>query len=113
MINFSRNTIGCNVSGKIFVHPDLHRYPELYNAIIKHEKKHSNGINGRDVSIDMFNDDIKGYKKEFYKFMLLHPRTLLGYLPVNRIGKYWTFDVEMLVVWIFVVIVSYLVGANL
>jgi len=112
-IHTSPNTIGCNVGGNIFIHPELHKYPKLYNAIIKHEKKHSDGINGRDILIDMFNDDIKGHKKEFYKFMFTHPRTLLGYLPVSRVGRYWTFDIELLFAWMFAIGISYFIGVNL
>jgi len=112
-IHTSRNTVGCNVGGNIFVHPELHKYPRLYNAVVSHERRHSNSFKGRDVSIDIVNDELKGHKKEFYSFIFHHPRTLLGYLPVTKVGKYWGFDLEMLAVWIFLVGMIYYLGVNL
>ena len=64
-LNYSRNVVGCNINGNIFIHPELYKYPELYMAIVEHEKKHTDRITGRDVAIDILNDDLKGHKKEF------------------------------------------------
>jgi len=112
-LNYSSNTIGCNVNGEIFIHPELYKNPELYHAIVEHEKKHSLGLNSKDIAIDVFNDELKGEKVGFYKFMLTHPRTLLGYLPVTKIGKHWCFDLEITFAWAFLIGVSYLVGSTL
>jgi len=99
-INYSRNTIGCRIGGEIFVHPELYKYPELYQAVVAHEKKHTDGVGLKDVRLDIFNNDLKDVKKEFYKFILTHPRTLLGWLPLTKVGKYWAFDLELAVVWV-------------
>ena len=112
-VNYSRNVVGCNVGGEIFVHPELHKYPELYAAIIAHEKKHTSGISGRDVAIDLFNKELKECKGGFYKFMLTHPRTMLGYLPLSKVGKHWCFDLELFFAWALLIIIGYFVGINL
>lgn len=112
-INYSRNTVGCRVGDEIFIHPELYTAPALYAAVVNHEKRHSNGIKAKDISIDIFNDELKEHKGEFYKFMLKHPRTMLTYLPITKIGKHWTLDLQMLVAWVFAIAVGYLVGSNL
>jgi len=82
-------------------------------AIVEHEKKHTDRITGRDVAIDILNDDLKGHKKEFYSFILKHPRTLLGYLPITKVGKWWGFDPEVFAVWLLFILIGYFVGVNL
>ena len=112
-IKYSKNTVGCSVGGEIFIHPELYTVPELYKAVVNHEKRHSDGLNGQDIAIDIFNDEFKECKKEFYLFMLKHPRTMMGYLPFSKIGKHWTFDFQILVAWIMILGIGYFVGVNL
>lgn len=112
-INYSKNTVGCTVGGEIFIHPELYKYPKLYHAIIAHEKKHTSGFSSEDAKLDMFGNELEDVKGEMYKFMLSHPRTLLGYLPITRIGKYWGFDLQLLVFWILVAGIGWFVGSSL
>lgn len=112
-INYSKNTVGCNVGGEIFIHPELYKYPKLYQAVIDHEKRHTARITKDDIAIDMFNDELKDSKREFYKFMLTHPRTFLGFLPVTKIGKTWAFDLELAVAWFIALGMAYFIGVNL
>ena len=112
-LHYSQNTVGCNVGGKIFIHPKLYTVPKLYHAVVSHEKKHSDGFNGHDVAIDLFNDELKDCKVEFYKFMFKHPRTLLGYLPITKVGRYWGFDLQMLIAWAMIIGFAYFLGVNL
>lgn len=112
-INYSKNTVGCTVGGEIFIHPELYKYSELYKAIINHEKKHSSGMELRDVKLDLFNDDLKDVKKEYYKFILIHPRTLLGFLPLTKVGKNWAFDLQLFVLWAIGLSLGYWVGVSL
>lgn len=93
----SKNVVACRIGDEIYVHPDLHKEEELYDAIITHEKKHSNGLNLSDVKQDLFNDELRGHKKEYYRFIKKHPSTLLGFLPITKVGKKWTIDLAMLV----------------
>ena len=112
-IHFSKNTVGCSVGGDIFIHPELHTVPKLYEAVIRHEKRHSSGLNSKDISIDIFNDELKEHKKEFYTFILKHPRTLMGFLPVSKIGKHWAFDLQIFVVWLLALGIGWMVGTHI
>ena len=112
-LHYSKNTVGCNVGGKIFIHPKLYTIPKLYHAVVSHEKKHSNGFNKNDIAIDMFNDELEDCKGDFYKFMINNPRTLLGYLPVTKVGRYWGFDLQMLVAWVIAIAFVWYIGVNL
>lgn len=109
MIQYSKNTVGCNVGGNIFIHPELYRYPELYTAIVEHEKKHTGGLSLKDIALDLNNDELAHVKKDFYLFILKHPRTLLGWLPITKIGRYWSFDAEMLIVWLSIALIFWFI----
>ncbi len=99
-IKHSLNTIGCRVGDDIYVHPQLHKEPELYKAIIKHESEHTKSYALKDFLLDLFNRGLKGHKKAYYAFMLKHPRTLLGLLPITKIGKYWAVDFTLMILYI-------------
>jgi len=112
-LQYSRNVVGCRIGKEIFIHPELYKYPKLYRAIILHERKHSGSFSLKDLVLDSSNEELKNNKGDFYNFILSHPRTLLGYFPVSKIGKHWTFDLEMLVMWVMVLIYFSIIGANL
>ena len=112
-IKYSKNTIGCNVGGVIFLNPELYTRPNLYQAVLAHEMKHTSSFKREDVALDLFNDDLKGHKLEFYRFMISHPRTLLGFLPVTKIGKSWCWDIEISVAWLMSIAFIWFLGANL
>lgn len=112
-IQYSKNTVGCRVGGDIFLHPKLYKYPKLYHAVLSHEKKHSNKFTLDDVQLDFVNDDLKSVKPEFYKFMLRHPRTFLGWLPLTKIGKHWAFDLQLAGIWLFAIVIAGLVRNSL
>lgn len=98
---YSRNTVGCKIGNKIYIHPELYLFPNLYKAIIEHEKNHSVSYKLQDVKMDLVNEELKGHKKEFYKFIITHPRTMLGFLPIAKIGGKWVFDFTMLLLFLF------------
>jgi hypothetical protein len=112
-LQYSRNTVGCRIGKEIFIHPELYKHPKLYHAIILHEKKHSGNFSLKDLVLDLSNEELNNNKEEFYRFILTHPRTLLGYFPISKIGKHWTFDLEMLVIWITLIGVIWFIGVNL
>ncbi len=112
-INYSKNVVGCRVGKEIFIHPELYKHDKLYKAILLHENKHSDGIGLQDFKLDLFNEELTGHKKEFYRFIFTHPRTLLGFLPLTKVGKYWSFDLQLLVIWIIVILFVSIIGANI
>jgi len=112
-IKYCENTVGCRIGDEIFIHPELEKHPELFRAILSHEFEHTDGFSVQDVKNDLFGHNLDKVKREFYRFMISHPRTLLGYLPLSKIGKYWTFDFVMFSVWTLAIIVGVLMGVYL
>ena len=94
-IKYSRNTVGCRIKDEIYLHPELYTSPELYKAVLMHEAEHTSGYSMKDVLMDLVNSDLEGHKREYYKFMFKHPRTFLGWLPIVKVGPYWTLDATM------------------
>ena len=112
-VKYSRNTVGCRVGDEIFVHPELYKYPELYHSIMQHEENHSSGFNTKDFLMDLSNDDLRGVKKQYYKFIFNHPRTLLGFLPISRVGTHWAIDLSLSVFYAFAIIFMIIIGVVL
>lgn len=92
--------VGCNVGGTIYLNPDLKKYPDLRRAIIKHELEHSNGYTTKDFFIDLKNTHLKGLKKDYYSFIIKHPKSLVGLLPIMRLEKKWVFDVNLTIIYL-------------
>jgi len=112
-INYSKNVVGCSIKGDIFIHPELYKHPDLYHAIVKHEKQHSKKWGLKDLSLDAFGNGLENVKPSFYKFILTHPRTLLGYFPITKVGKYWGFDLELTAAWILIFLFGWWIGGSL
>ncbi len=104
-IKYSKNVVGCRIGKEIFVNPNLYKYGELYIAVLTHEKKHTDTVSKKDFLLDLSNKELKGHKKDYYKFILTHPRTLLGFLPITKVGKHWAIDAELLLFWTIVILV--------
>lgn len=109
----SRNIVGCKIKNRIYVHPELKDYPSLYNVIIEHEKKHGNGFSLDDVKIDLFNDELSNHKKEYYSFIWKHPRTLLGFLPITKVGDVWAVDIGMILMFLVAATVTVIVAGSM
>jgi hypothetical protein len=103
-IKYSKNVVGCRIGKEIFLNPDLYNYPKLYTAVLEHEQAHTDSVTKKDFLLDLSNKQLKGHKKAFYSFILSHPRTLLGFLPITKVGKHWAIDIELLIFWILAVI---------
>jgi len=98
-IKYSKNVVGCRIEEEIYINPDLYNYPKLYHAVLSHEKKHTSSITKKDFLMDLSNKELRGVKKTYYKFILTHPRTLLGFLPLSKVGGHWSLDLSLLFFW--------------
>lgn len=94
-IKYSEYVVGCRIGNEIYLHPKLYTEPELYKAVLMHEREHTEGYTLNDFLMDLENHHMKGLKKKFYKFMLKNPKTILGLSPIIRIGGHWVFDATM------------------
>ena len=104
-IKYSENVIGCRIGDIIYLHPDLNSLPSLRKAILKHELKHSNGFNFKDLKIDFSDNDLDDVRKDFYKFLFNHPKVWIGYLPISRFEGKWTIDIAMVGFWLFAIVI--------
>ena len=104
-IKYSPNIIGCRIGDEIFLNPALEKGSKLYTALLLHEHKHSSGFTLKDLRQDFNNRELKRVKKEYYLFLIKHPRALLMFLPISKVGKYWGFDISLAIVWVFASIV--------
>lgn len=99
-IKWSPYVIGCNIGGTIYLHPRLPEYPKLFNKVLEHEKNHTSGYSHKDFLHDLVNNELKGVKKDYYKFLFKHPKALVGLLPLMRLDKSWVFDLNILLVYL-------------
>tara|TARA_R100000501_G_C2595266_1_gene94027 strand:- start:104 stop:460 length:357 start_codon:yes stop_codon:yes gene_type:complete len=93
--------VGNRVSDIIYLNKNLKKYPKLHKAILKHEKKHTSNWDFSDFMLDLKNDEIKGVKKDFYKFLFKHPKSLLNYFPILKLGETWCIDITLIIIYIF------------
>ena len=73
--------IACRIGNTIYYNSKLEQYPQLLEAILKHERNHTSGLTGKDILMDLQNEEIKPVKKEYYKFILQNPSSLTELLP--------------------------------
>lgn len=79
--------IACRIGNTIYIHKDMKSWDiNLYNAIIKHEKNHSEDFSVQDVYLDISNQEISNFKKKYYSFILAHPSSLSEFVPI------WKYD---------------------
>lgn len=93
--------IAVKVGDIIYINKDVKKYPKLYNALINHEKAHTDTFELKDVIIDLNGTHLKDVKKLYYKFILKHPKSLLHFVPVLKYGGKWSIDLIMLFAWLF------------
>lgn len=105
-IKYSPYTVGCRIGDTIYLHPKLYTDPELYQAVLTHEKQHTNNFNRTDFFADVSNIELRDVKTNFYKFMFKNPKTFIALLPITRIDKKWTIDIAMLVFFLSIIILG-------
>ena len=107
---FSERVIASRVGNKIYINPDLDQYPELKNAALSHEKSHSASFNLNDAWMDITGHSLKGHKKDFYKFLITHPKTWFGMIsPIDYLDGKWMINVLNLGLVMFIALVLWLV----
>jgi hypothetical protein len=87
-----------NFGTHIEMHRDLTQYPELWKAILEHERSHSSkGYKFKDFKIDfMPQKDLKSW--EIIKFMSTRPKTWIQMLPFYYIPKQgWIYDINKII----------------
>lgn len=96
--------VGFRVGNTIYLNSALKQHPELHSAILRHEKNHTRGYSWSDIKMDIFNKELREVKREYYKFILTHPKALLNFLPVLKVGNHWAFDITLIIFYLVILI---------
>lgn len=83
--------IACRIGDNIYYNKKLEKYPELLKAILQHENRHTSGFTPGDIGMDLRNEEIVPFKKQYYKFILQNPSSITELLPC------WKYDGKL--VW--------------
>lgn len=92
--------IACRIGDIIYINKKLKDYPQLFYAILDHEKKHTSGFSLKDITLDLRNEEIAPFKKEYYKFIIQNPSSLTELLPVGRYDGKWVFNPLLSFLWL-------------
>jgi len=92
--------IACRIGNTIYYNSKLENYPQLLEAILIHEKRHTEGLTKEDIMMDLVNEEIKPYKKQYYKFILSHPSSLTELLPCAIYDGRLVFNILISMLWL-------------
>jgi len=92
--------IACKIGKVTYLNKNLDKYPKLKEAILNHEKEHSDTYRLRDVWVDLNGKHLASVKKEYYMFFLRHPKALVTFLPVWKYNNVLVFDPIMIFMWV-------------
>lgn len=107
-IKFINFGIACRINNNIYFNKALTRYPHLLARILAHEIKHSSRFTLHDIYMDCGNEELKGFKFQFYKFLFSTPSAWIELLPV------WVYEGRTVInptVGLFWIIITALLGA--
>ena len=96
--------IACRIGNTIYYNKALERYPELFKAILSHEKKHTEGFTLGDIMMDLKNEEIAPFKKQYYKFILQNPSALTELLPCGIYDKKFVWNPLLTVMWLMIIL---------
>jgi len=102
--------IGNRIGSTIYLNKQLKSIPGLCEAIKRHEYNHCDGWNFGDFMMDLSLKELKNVRKEYYRFIITHPKTWVNYLPFMKIEGKWCFDLSLTIVWLFFIALSIFVG---
>jgi hypothetical protein len=92
-----------NFGDYIEINKNLKGYPELHDAILKHETSHTStpGFTKEDFLLDLAPSKVNYWK--LFKFMVIYPKTFLQFAPCyfQKIEGKRTFvyDINLLITW--------------
>lgn len=105
--------IASRIGSTVYLHNGLKKYPELRDAFLQHEERHSSGFNFKDIIYDFGIKELKDLKKQYYTFILTHPSSWTEYLPICRYNNKWIFSPSIALIWIFAILVGWIVIRNI
>lgn len=112
-IKYLNHGIASRIGNTLYVNIELKKWPKLCKALIKHEKAHSSGFCWEDIRIDFKGKYIRGFKKEYYFFILKNPRALTQFFPGWFYDGKFVLDPLMLIAWSLITIMIGVIGLNI
>ena len=103
--------IACRIGNTIYYNKALEHYPNLLQAILKHEKKHTEGFTMSDIKMDLKNEEIAPFKKEYYDFILKYPSSLTELLPCGIYNRKLVWNPLLTAMWVIVLLGTYFLFA--
>ena len=95
----------------IYLNKRLQNYPVLREALLEHESRHSPGYGIKDLKMDFSIHELRGHKKEYYKFIISTPSSWTEYSPIVLVDGKIKFSPTIALFWGFAIIVIGLVGS--
>lgn len=99
--------IACRIGNIIYYNQALEHYPNLLQAILRHEKEHTDKFTMKDIKMDLKNEEIAPFKKEYYKFVLQNPSSLTELLPCGIYDKKLVWNPLITTMWIILILGTY------
>lgn len=90
---------------RIELNENLKKYPQLHDAILKHEMSHTDkpGFTKEDFLLDISDSTIDN--KMLLNFMVHHPKSLFQFLPVYKKKDEIVYDINLCIIWAISIIV--------
>lgn len=101
--------IASRVGKTIYLNKRLKYYPKLKKALTDHEKAHTDGMAMRDIFLDVDIKELKGLKREYYKFLFSTPTAWAEFLPIKKYGGEWLLNLPVLLMWLFFIAIIWFV----
>jgi len=98
-VNEISKGIACRIGNQIYINKGLKKYPKLQKAIIKHEINHTSGFTMHDVKMDLVNNELKGHKVDYYKFVLTHPSSWTEFFPFDCYEGRFVYSIANTFIW--------------
>jgi hypothetical protein len=85
--------------GHIELNEHLPKYPELHDAILRHELSHTDnpGFTKEDFILDLSPTNVNYFK--LFGFIFSHPSSLFQFVPVYKRNNELIYDINMCIVW--------------
>ena len=99
-IVYVNHGIANRFSNRIEINENLKKYPALFKQVLIHETSHTDKkFSFKDLFMDMGLST--GNTKDLIKFILTNPKSLSQILPVYVSNKKIIFDVNMIIIYLF------------
>ena len=93
--------VASRVGKVVYINKRLKSYPKLKNALITHEKTHTDDFKMKDILLDVNVKELKGLKREYYKFVAENPSAWIEFVPIKVYDKTLVINPLLLLIWIF------------